>query len=454
MRITKIELENFACLAGKHVFDTDAGMVFLVGENNTGKTSLLKSMDFVENGCKAEELEEIQNISNKQDGMMVSLKLDSAEEFTRESSNCNDGKKIIVPFYTNLVLSSNNPEDVVNFSSTNVCGKLLKLFTKDFQASATWKSFEEAHKKAFEEDADSLKKKSEKMSKNIKEVLTEIYPNIEIELHFPGIEAKDIIKNTGINIDDGVKTSSSQKGSGLQRALAFAIIKTYADFQKKDDKSKPSIFLIDEPETSMHPRMQKSLMEALRKISQNEQVFIATHSPYILKEFKKEEDKIIILSRDKETNNITSKPVTELNSLPFSPSIGEINYYAFHLPTEEFHNELYGQLHYLYIGAEIHKNAKSQARSITEFDKSFLQAKSKLSKKNWIRDINTKKTNGSDTSEAPTSEDVHLSTFIRHKIHHPENKYMGGQLYTNEELQQSIEELIKLIKEYKVASGD
>ena len=43
-----------------------------------------------------------------------------------------------------------------------------------------------------------------------------------------------------------------------------------------------SIILIDEPELSLHPKWQQRIIEVYKKIGENNQIIIATHSPHIL----------------------------------------------------------------------------------------------------------------------------------------------------------------------------
>jgi len=38
MKITQVKVNNFKAFKGENVFDLSSGLVFLVGENNTGKT--------------------------------------------------------------------------------------------------------------------------------------------------------------------------------------------------------------------------------------------------------------------------------------------------------------------------------------------------------------------------------------------------------------------------------
>ena len=74
---------------------------------------------------------------------------------------------------------------------------------------------------------------------------------------------------------------------------------------------KNSIILIDEPELSLHPKWQQRIIEVYKKIGENNQIIIATHSPHILGSVSNEN--IFILYRDK-NGKIEAKTGDELYS--------------------------------------------------------------------------------------------------------------------------------------------
>lgn len=75
---------------------------------------------------------------------------------------------------------------------------------------------------------------------------------------------------------------------------------------KNVSKLDNAIVLIDEPEISLHPLWQQKIVEYFRRMSLNEegkqvcQIFIATHSPFILHSDERKNDKVIILKRNSE----------------------------------------------------------------------------------------------------------------------------------------------------------
>ena len=72
-----------------------------------------------------------------------------------------------------------------------------------------------------------------------------------------------------------------------------------------------SIILIDEPELSLHPKWQQRIIEVYKKIGENNQIIIATHSPHILGSVSNEN--IFILYRN-ENGKIEAKTGDELYS--------------------------------------------------------------------------------------------------------------------------------------------
>lgn len=53
MYISKIKLHNFRGFKGDHEFTFKDGINFLVGNNNCGKTSLFRAVDFIQSGKEA-----------------------------------------------------------------------------------------------------------------------------------------------------------------------------------------------------------------------------------------------------------------------------------------------------------------------------------------------------------------------------------------------------------------
>ena len=131
-----------------------------------------------------------------------------------------------------------------------------------------------------------------KLEKIIEDELKKWHTTINIEITPPDID--EVLKlGTSVWIDDGVPTDITRKGHGLQRALIFALIKSWANVSKEmknkneenaEDKSKrkaseSNYFIFEEPELYLHPQAQRELFYSLKELSElNNQVLLSTHS--------------------------------------------------------------------------------------------------------------------------------------------------------------------------------
>ena len=486
MFISKIKLINFKSFKGEHVIEFSEGVNFFVGNNNCGKTTIFKAIEFIQSGknksdfitqgleaenisveleFKGSDLSEIVNDENlnlnkyseyvidNEDGThslrvlrssqecevtqgkkTVSLDISKVRIYNPNSTEEEEIKKFENPtgidrtitalFDAQFVYSDIKNEDYQDFGKTKIIGKIINDITKEFQTGATWQEFQKAHKKTFGDEG--LGRILEGIGTKISTVLKEQYGDGEVQFNF-GLPEIDNFFKTGTLLlsDNGISTSVSEKGTGMQRALALSLIQVYAGVLDNEEGtlSKPIMFFIDEPETFLHPKAQDKLIDSLNKIAKRYQVFITTHSPYLLKKFDSRTQQINIFSKNEEGINYISDK-RELNLFGISsPTIGEINYTAFGVNSVEFHNELYGFI---------------QAKAIDEDEKNYYEKTFEA----WLvnkgvtqnKDYHRLLKNGNTQQEKKT-----LPTLIRNIIHHPENQ---NNSYTTEELEESTDLLL------------
>ncbi|WP_270445701.1 AAA family ATPase [Fusobacterium varium] len=129
------------------------------------------------------------------------------------------------------------------------------------------------------------------------------------DLSYEGVQNKDNHKeiifkrgNNEISLDD---LSSGEK----------QIIYRGSFILKDLNALKGALVLIDEPEISMHPEWQKKILDFYKKIfinasgEQTSQIVAVTHSPFILHNDFRKNDKIIVLSRnDRNEIEVLDKP--------------------------------------------------------------------------------------------------------------------------------------------------
>lgn len=222
------------------------------------------------------------------------------------------------------------------------------------------------------------------------------------------------------NLDLPIK----QLGSGFEMIVSLLFLETLASLSREK-----LLILIDEPELHLHPMLQEKLAEYLLEISSTHQVFVTTHSPLFFK-YCLGRAGVRPFMLTKENDKVIAREFSSTNNLfPWSPSWGEINYFAYGFPTIEFHDELYGYI-----------QEQSQKSATKDFDDYLCQGFSIKKDKQW-----TKEMNGTPTGP----EGVTLQTFIRNKIHHPENKTMQNSDYTSDELRRSIDQMVEVVRKLK-----
>ena len=101
--------------------------------------------------------------------------------------------------------------------------------------------------------------------------------------HWKQDELDLIAELDGENLRLGVKESdghllfkSEQRSKGFQWFLSFYLRLNAAD------QSRTSVILIDEPGLYLHAKAQEDILNELEKISEESQVIISTHSPYLI----------------------------------------------------------------------------------------------------------------------------------------------------------------------------
>lgn len=193
----------------------------------------------------------------------------------------------------------------------------------------------------------------------------------------------------------------------------------------KNATVKPDFILLDEPETSLHPRWQKQIVNLIKEIS-NEgntpQLFVATHSEKVLEALLKDQDALIV-SLYKKNDLIECKAINQLNLCLPNPTFSELDYIVFHIPTYEYHDLLlmrFADLCEIEAISDIDKAIKNDAY----YDRDYYHKK-------WT----------SYTKRGPMNYTT-LPVYIRNYFHHPK----PGKEPTEEELVKSIKFLQEIIR--------
>lgn len=451
MYISSLQLANFKSYTGENnLIHFSPAVNYLVGNNNSGKSTILEAIDFIHDGknydtedikaknaegdqfyiemCLRDKKGEMAKLIDKAASQQKSISEKAANDFkslisevkskhdTEEcitirrffkskedakdlyfldtgkekdaskepafsnSSNFNTlFKKIFLP---NFFRATDTPSDILNFASTKPLGRLINHEADGFFKSEAWAQFQKAHRETFSSENGYISRL--KSLETLLGNMTSEHFNkdaIQISFKFESPDLVSFVKQGHLTVNDGsTETNLESKGNGLQRAVAFSVIRIYANMMKPDNgepenKSQGLFLCVDEPEIWMHPKAQQQLAEALNTISATEQVFIATHSPYMLQAFnvdpkaatkskKQIEDKLYIcLGPGEPRSDSRFEPSKDLGHIhPGNPSLAEITYFAFQMATPEFHNELVGYI-----------QAKLGISTLAPLDKLFVQ---------------------------------------------------------------------------------
>lgn len=273
-----------------------------------------------------------------------------------------------------------------------------------FKEEQTQKELQSIAKRVIEE----LEKITHLTLEKLQEMNPDVAKSLKPEIPSPSdLKWADVFKKVSITGDEDIPIN--KRGSGVKRLILLNFFRAEAERQQNNEEKKNLVYAIEEPETSQHQEHQRILIDSLIELSKKQgiQVVLTTHSPTIVKRLDFENLRVIKNSeKGKEIVNIQEA------RLPF-PSLNEVNFLAFGEANEEYHNELYG----------------------------FLETKE------WLNEYEK----GKDTREyikKSKREKVTLTRYIRHQIHHPENKL--NTRYTNEELQESIRMMREFIAQRRI----
>lgn len=268
-----------------------------------------------------------------------------------------------------------------------------------------------------EEVSQRVSTKLSEVSSSTLDKLREMNPEIASSLNpiippSSSLKWQDVFKNVSITGDEDIPIN--KRGSGVKRLILLNFFRAEAERRLTSGSSQSIIYAIEEPETSQHSEHQKLLTKAFIELSQasNTQVILSTHSSTIVKGLDFIHLKLISKN---ESGNKEIRNVIE-SELPY-PSLNEINFIAFRDLTEEYHNELYG-----YIEAEGLITSYKSGKATINYTKIYRDGRTGV-------------------------ENIVLTEYIRHQIHHPENCH--NPRYTFEQLEESVNLMRKFILDSK-----
>lgn len=485
MYIRNVTVENVKSFRDKHRFELRPGVNYFVGDNNSGKSTVMEALLFLFEGPSATKWTPEKfystdamgptrvevDIAEDVDGLVSQDKFSRLADYIFEDQGqrilrldrCSvdrtveqngKSKQITVKavcfwhperrqfenvtgidasvksiFDFEAVWADAHPSEHIDFANTKTLGRLLDSAFKQFTQTDSWQTLAKAHEKAFSPDEEgSFLKEAQQLAADIKHLVDEQYGSADYRFDFGLPDAAVFMKQGHLHVDDGAgETPIEGKGTGMQRAVALAIIQLYARASAMLDETNPTplVLILDEPETWLHPSAQLRLGDALSAIGKRDQVFVVTHSPYLIRKFDPDGHLLTVLSGQGTTRTVDPSTKFGLFGLG-EPTWSEINYRAFEICSNDFHNELYG-----YIQQHIEtQNADGKFATEGEID-TYLQNTGIPKTKTWVR---------TQQIQYP----VTLPVYVRNAIHHPENE--SNPPPSEDELRESTKSLVTAVE--------
>lgn len=96
------------------------------------------------------------------------------------------------------------------------------------------------------------------------------------------------------NRDRGTANNIETMSAGTKSIYLLSLIEAYVEESSKV----PSIIMIEDPESYLHPQLQKSASEILYRLSKKNQVIFSTHSPNMIFNFSSRQIKQVVLDEE------------------------------------------------------------------------------------------------------------------------------------------------------------
>jgi len=312
-KLNQIIIKNYRSIKGPIVINfTKNTPVVLIGENNTGKTNILRAIDLIfgEYHPKYKKLEDHdfygRNIyenyeicievniygletclgrfdEHKCVGFKFTGKNDNNNELSAVQENGKEYKyvsnELREELSTVFVSSEQNLSYQLSYSSKYT---LLSKVTRAFHQKLT---SDEKRVKKLKELFKSIKdifyevNEFKQFKDNMSNIADEMIKNMThgLELDFSAYDPSNYFRSLRVHpSEDGEIRSFDELGTGQQQILALSFAHAYA----KSFLGKGLILLIDEPETHLHPLAQKWLAKTMFEMTKGGlQLVITTHNP-------------------------------------------------------------------------------------------------------------------------------------------------------------------------------
>ena len=162
-------------------------------------------------------------------------------------------------------------------SANGIMDTIQSLISSQLHMLENEQEFKKLFMKLQKAQEKKLKALSNSITHEIKTFLKDDVKNIKIHTHDRISAYKQTL--TSIDIGGNIDTQLEMKGDGLKNIISILIMQYMT---KQKSKGKNIVFIIEEPESHLHPEAIRKINNILYNISAENQVIISTHSPLLI----------------------------------------------------------------------------------------------------------------------------------------------------------------------------
>ena len=316
-KLKSITIKNYRSIGGNSISINfpENQPVILIGENNSGKTNIIRAIDilFGEWHPKYKEFEDHDYFGRKGEnkivikavvsgflnklgrfgeyscsGFQLEKQKNSENKFVaiqKENDNENQyvSNELREELSTVLISSEQNLNYQLSYSTKyTLLSKVTKAFhdklTSDEDRVNSLKNLFQQILNIFDK-VEEFKDFKDKMSSITGELIQNMTHGLQLD--FSAYDPSNYYKNLRVlPHENGQVRNFDELGTGQQQILALSFAHAYAKCFKNE---KGLILIIDEPEAHLHPLAQKWLARTLYQMAKDGlQLLITTHSPYFI----------------------------------------------------------------------------------------------------------------------------------------------------------------------------
>jgi putative ATP-dependent endonuclease of OLD family len=334
MKLSKIKIKNFKSVKELEFNYPKSGILVLVGENNSGKSNLIRAIDLIcgESWIGKEKLEEHDYyLRNKNAEIEISLYFDNnrSVKFSPHES------KWGITYYSNWEQTNKMPftsQIKEDFPSTYLgADRTLDKHLSFYDWTLIGRIRKAFHKNVTPEIKEGLNKKFSELVEifdtvpgfslfktDFSDFYSTLLPKFKTQLgvDFQPFTPTNYFKTMqilGIDPDSADKPLDlSELGEGARNLILIALLKSFAKNFKSTDGVMNGILALEEPELFLHPQARRHLFSELRDISESGmQVIISTHSDsFIDTEYFDEIGRVVKVDDEENEGKLHTKLVT------------------------------------------------------------------------------------------------------------------------------------------------